>query len=231
MNALTPARSSTVTTVSAEQSLLHIVRSRAWAAAEDRDEEFALQTVGHIRSHLPPAMAAAQDRLKAGSAAEIVKLLTPALALVGAAGLNASDREEWLIAAAQTLKDVPFDLLKTACATVARYVDHPSKIVAAITSEVEQEWGRRRRSLANLSFLNRIASTRELFTPPAYWRPKPGETDAILDEVGLPRATPKPREHLGARRMPTREDYIALGVSPDVLDRIEDERAGQDRAA
>lgn len=204
------------------------MRSRAWAAAEERDEEFALQTVGAVRALLPAAIAEAQDRLKAASAGEIITTLTPILVLCGAAGLNESDREEWLIAAADALKEVPLDLLKIAAREVAKRADHPSKIVASINEEVSAELTRRRRALGNLTFLKRIGSGAEQFVPPKYWRPKEGETDAILREVGFERApgSVPVKRHDGPPRMPTREDYIALGVDPSVLDRLDTERVG-----
>ena len=158
---------------------------------------------------------------------QITMGLMPALALVGASGMTQADREEWLHAAVDALRHIPWDLLSGAIARAKMNCDHPSKIVPFIVKDVASSLGFRRRRLADLQELD--AEHRAL--------PAPGASFCTADEAAeiIEKHCPWVREggaapvriDRGPPRMPTREDYIALGVDPATLDKL----AGERRAA
>lgn len=51
-------------------------------------------------------------------------------------GMTANDRIEWIAAAADTLRDVPADLLHIACRKARSACDHPSKIIPFVMNDV-----------------------------------------------------------------------------------------------
>lgn len=181
-----------------------IAQSPAWSAAECRDSALAARTVSAIADLLPPVLAASAEKLAPAQSADIVKIVTPVLILCGAVGMSADDRTEWFQAAAGALHGVPADLLAKAVQSVSAKVDHPSKIVPAIMTHVADEWARRKARHAKLMFL---ANVPPALPAPEPWEPKPGETAEILAEVGI-KTTNGQRAH----RMPTVEDYVAMGV-------------------
>ena len=143
--------------------------------------------------------------------------LSACLALTAASGMNDDAPREWLITARATLNGIPADLLTRGCRVARTYCDHPSKIVPTIMREVETAWNNRKMDGRpdTRGFDNEARSIGEIVTP--------AQIEEIKAEFGLV-TNPYPDEPKpvrGAPRKPTREDYIALGVSPDVLDRLE----------
>lgn len=149
--------------------------------------------------------------------------LTACLALCAPAGFDEATRREWLITAWATLNGIPADLLARGCRVARTYSDHPSKIIPTIMREIETTWNARK---------DEVRFARHEASPiPAGDGPRqimevvtPAQIEEIKAEFGI---VTQPYGHVakptGAKpRKPTREDYIALGVSPDVLDRITD---------
>jgi hypothetical protein len=126
-------------------------------------------------------------------------------------------RTEWLITARATLNGIPADLLARGAAVARKYCDHPSKIVAQIMREIEEPWKNRKRAFAGRpeprthdDEPRRIA---EVVTP--------AQIEEIKAEFGI---STQPFGHIakprGPLKMPTRADYIAMGVPTEVLDRL-----------
>lgn len=156
---------------------------------------------------------------------DVITILSPILALVGAAGMSQDDRREWLAAATDALQHIPHDLLSAAAASAKQACDHPSKVIPFIIRETEASIAFRRRALADWE-----QRYREHYALPA-----PGESRCTGQEAAeiIDKECPWVRQgqeapvkvHRGPPRMPTRADYIALGVDPAVLDQIEQDRA------
>lgn len=157
--------------------------------------------------------------------------LTACLSLVGAAGMSEDDRREWMIAARGTLRDIPADLLERGCQAARRTCDHPSKIVPAILAEVDQAWRWRKE--------NRVRSEPQAEPVPRerrIERPLSAaeivEANELFAKVGLAtryrddgiryevEASTRKVKARGPLRMPTRADYLELGVDAAVLDDI-----------
>lgn len=146
--------------------------------------------------------------------------LTACLVLCAPSGMSGDDRKEWLRVAWATLTDIPADLLAMGCAAARKESDHPSKIVPIIMREVDDTWLRRKRRRAEAAsdWRSRIETRRR----PEVEVATPEQIEAIKAEVGLvtqpfgEAVKPLP----GPARKPTREDYIALGVDPAVLDEV-----------
>ena len=104
--------------------------------------------------------------------------MTPVLALCAASGMSEGARTEWLMAAADTLTGIPADLLERAGRDIRKTVDHPSKIIPAIYTEIGKEWDRRKSDVARLN---------GMLTPPKRyaWEPEPlpSISKAERDEV------------------------------------------------
>lgn len=98
--------------------------------------------------------------LNTGTDSDRVEAIAPVLAVVAPAGMTSADRQEWLIAAAVALREVPLDLLRVSCRKLACVVDHPSKIVKAIFDDTKLTTQLRQDSLRRW---NRLLPT----TPPA----------------------------------------------------------------
>lgn len=141
--------------------------------------------------------------------------LTATIALCMPTGFSEDDRAEWLRAAWGTLNGIPADLLALGCAHARRVCDHPAKVVPAIMREVDDLWAARKRGLRSASE-RRVEGSEEQIESAT-----PEQIASIKAEFGIA-TTPyaeKPKL-LGEPRKPTREDYIALGVDPTILDRI-----------
>jgi hypothetical protein len=159
------------------------------------------------------------------SRAEFAAELTPCLALTSGVGMGGEEQTTWLRAAYKALDGIPIGLLKRGAAAAMKKADHPSKIVPAIMAEVEQAWDWRRRHRAA-----KAEAAAALPAPAPASAPVPHEeTQAILNRVwktmaehdsGRDPARPTRIEGGSDRpaRVPTREDYIAMGVDPAVLD-------------
>lgn len=163
----------------------------------------------------PNSIAAAKARLQPADPDDILSQLGPVLALCGAAGMSPDDRTEWLAAAIDALKDVPADLLEEALAECRKRADHPSKVIPFVTSYTEERIMWRR---------NNLERARDNAAPAATALPSPGKSYCTSQEAAeiIDKHVPWVRQgleapakvHRGPPRMPTRADYIALGVDP-----------------
>lgn len=157
--------------------------------------------------------------LQPASVDDFRRELTACLALCAPAGFDERTRQEWLRTAWATLQGVPADLLVRGCRVARTYCDHPSKIVPTIMREVEEPWKNRKSAYGKPSTAPRIEAPK---ADPDFVPVTPEQMAAIKAEFGLatnpyPDA-PKP---VGvAPRMPTRADYIAMGVDASILDRV-----------
>jgi hypothetical protein len=137
-------------------------------------------------SNVSTALRSCVDQLEPATTSEIVSELTPCLAQVAPSGMSQSDRDEWLMAAGQTISEaqLPVDLLKRGC-KAARHnlkVDHPCRIVAAILDEVSGSMKFRRDN--DIDRRTRVpASHRLTEASPKYCTGE--EAAAILAEFGL----------------------------------------------
>lgn len=84
-----------------------------------------------------PALAKCEMSLREPTIQEIQAALAPLLALCAPLGMTANDRVEWITAAADTLRDVPPDLLASACRKARAACDHPAKIIPFVMNEVK----------------------------------------------------------------------------------------------
>lgn len=160
---------------------------------------------------LPAAIVEASAQLAPATLGDARRFLGPTLALVAPAGMSEGDQKAWLAAAQDTLSGIPSDLLEAGCRAARKKVDHPSKIVAAIFTEVEAEWSRRRKDLVNA---RRMAEAALLpSAAPAKAEPvTPEQIEEIKAEVGL-KTTPyqEARKPTGvAQRMPTSIDLAEI---------------------
>lgn len=131
--------------------------------------------------------------------------------MVAPVGMTEEARREWLAVAWATLKHLPADLLRIGCRKARESCDHPSKIVPAIVAETREDMARRREHL-------RDAMPADVPRLPPGERCTPEEAAAILAKYGLSSAAEeRVKRRLGRLRMPTRADYIAMGVDPAVL--------------
>ncbi len=112
---------------------------------------------------------------KAGTA-ELMACLT----LVSPSGMTAEDRHAWVAVARQTLSGIPADLLARGCAKARATCRFASEIVPVIIEEVQGEWNRRKRNLAEdeAIYANRNAPQLE---KPAYATPE--DVERIKREV------------------------------------------------
>lgn len=159
----------------------------------------------------------ARQRLEPATTEQIIRGLSSALILVAPAGFSEGDRKAWLTAAAITLEGIPPDLLERGVAAARRAADHPSRIVPSIMAEIGDAWQDRRRNLAEE---RRVIIDRQQPAEPAEPPCTPEEAARIMTELGLSSTAEETvKRHLGPPRVPTREDYIAMGVDPAVLSR------------
>lgn len=164
--------------------------------------------------------------------AQFANCLAPCLTLTAGVGMNRDARKEWYAAAYRALDGIPLGLLERGVEAAMKVADHPAKIVPAIMGEVRDAWERRRRlAAAAAEPVQRLAPPDP--SPPAVPHE---ETQAILQRVwstmsdhAPDRDPSRPTRVEGGSdrpgRMPTREDYIALGVDPAVLDAPSSEAA------
>lgn len=159
-------------------------------------------------------------RLQPADAASFAGLIGSLLSITGGVGLSEDDRREWIKSAWVHLRDVPADLLERGCKVAGRYCDHPSKIVTTIIREIEAPLKERQR-------LRDEVATSLQHQDREPWEPTPfdkatrcteEEAAAIMEEFGFSAMGTKPGAERGPRRMPTVEDYVAMGVP---LDRAE----------
>jgi hypothetical protein len=139
----------------------------------------------------------------------LVELITPVLTLVGASGMNADDREEWITAAAMALEHLPEDLVRIGLKAAMRKADHPSKVIPLAIAEVEELHRTRIRIVSN----PRPAGADALPAPGKAW-PTAAEVDEIMAEHGIASSKPKLIEPRALRNR-TVADYIELGLTRD----------------
>jgi hypothetical protein len=116
-------------------------------------------------------------------------------------------RREWLLVAWETLKHLPADLLAMGCRKARETADHPSKIVPAILADTRDMLERRRNHVHESAPVRQLPAPRPQPVPPEV-------TAAIKAEFGLGTSEVSETRHIGTPKMPTRADYIALGVDP-----------------
>ena len=154
----------------------------------------------------------------------------PCLALTAPSGMGEAERRAWLQAAFAALNHLPLDLIEKGAAEARRTADHPSKIVPAIIAATEREvaWRRRNQHPRSPGDLHSTlpAPGQEIATP--------DEVEAICKQFAVGRyATVQPQRNAARSvaqpahadpdrpcRVPTREDYLRMGVAPEVLDRL-----------
>lgn len=160
---------------------------------------------------MPNALAAARQQLATPDIEDLISALVPMLALIGAAGMNAGDREEWLVAAADALRGIPTDIFRRCLASARISVDHPAKLVSFVLREADTEWARRRRNVDRLEWLSRLSTRPPAPEPLA----TPDEVAEILERYGL-KSKVQPRD----RKPPTVEDYMSLGHSRESAEKF-----------
>ncbi|PZU75568.1 MAG: hypothetical protein DI530_15045 [Sphingomonas sp.] len=159
--------------------------------------------------------------------------MAPCLTLTGGVGMTRDARREWYAAAYRAMDGIPADLLRRGAAVAMSKADHPSKIVPAIMAEIGAAWGARRNGAAALAAIWAGADNSPFALPaPGAERPNEDEVTAICRRFAVGRfsphsvdrdpAAPAPvgaiRDEHRPSRVPTREDYIRMGVDPAVLD-------------
>jgi hypothetical protein len=151
------------------------------------------------------------ERLKPATSEQFGNEITACLVLVAPVGMTEEAREEWLKVAWVTLKHLPADLLAIGCQKARETADHPSKIVPAILFATKALIDSRRDA-----FRNRPQPVPRLPEPAVC---TPEQAAQILQEEGLSlAATNMVTRALGPLRMPTRSDYLDMGVDPSTLD-------------
>jgi hypothetical protein len=197
------------------------IGSLAFSHPESDERQKPLSTsLGLVSEERTRALAPANFKLEAATQDDFRRELTACLVLCAPSGMSGDDRKEWLRVAWATLRDIPADLLAIGCAAARKEADHPAKIVPAIMREVDAMWQRRRarRATTATEWDERLQQD----TRPAVAVATPAQIEAIKAEVGLVTqpfgevAKPLP----GPARKPTRDDYIALGVDPAILDQV-----------
>lgn len=161
---------------------------------------------------------------------EFITILTPCLQLVAPVGMSEDAQDTWFEAARLALARFPASLLQRGAGHAMMHADHPSKIVPLIVKEIGPALEQRQR----------IARGRaEPVAAPALPAPggemcTPEEVDRICKHFAVgrysqhraPRDPSQPTEittHADPARpcrAPTRDDYLRMGVAPEVLDRI-----------
>jgi hypothetical protein len=169
-----------------------------------------------LQSYAPGALSAAESRLVPATDEAIVQALSGCLTLVAPTGFDKGDRKAWLAAAAMTLQGIPPTLLDWGVAHARQVVDHPSRIVPAILEKVQTAWDMRKQDLTRE---RDAAAARRRLPPPEITPCTPEQAAAIMDEFPQLKAETRAglTKHLGPPRNPTRADYLAMGVDPEVL--------------
>lgn len=179
----------------------------------DDDHETAWADINPPMASAPrpaPPSTSSASRLAPASAERFRNELTACLALVAPVGMDEPAKREWLAIAWETLKHLPADILSIGAKAARGKCDHPSKIVPAILAETEEL----------MRWRKTAAKPRPEF--PQIEAPRPCTPEAareIMEELGIPTFDAKRPEPRPLRK-PTRQDYIALGVDPAVLDQI-----------
>lgn len=133
---------------STQCSVIDLVTARDKAVARKKLEECEM-------SLQPPTMA------------DLQAALSPLLALCAPLGMTANDRIEWIGAAADTLRDVPADLLHRACRKARSVCDHPAKIIPFVMSDIAES-----RQLREHTYRSLRMSLERVQTPQKYVDPK-----------------------------------------------------------
>lgn len=153
------------------------------------------------------------------------------LALVAPMGMGQVERRTWMEAAFASLRHLPMDVIEKGAKSACKTADHPSKLIPAIIAVAEPEMAWRRRVKAP-------APAEAALPAPGGERPTSAEVDAICKQFSVGRYSkaadvttgrPAPMSLDPNRpcRKPTRADYLAMGISADVLDAIEAEEAAK----
>jgi hypothetical protein len=150
---------------------------------------------------------------------EILDMLMPVMALTGGAGMSPDDRREWMAAAIDALGAFPADGVSEALKQARLKCDHPSKVIPFVTEYCEDIVRWRTKNLERAYSSERVEQP-ALVAPGATFCTAE-EAAEIVDRV-FPQArslrdTPPPVKR-GPPRMPTKADYLALGVDPAVVE-------------
>jgi hypothetical protein len=189
---------------------LHGVASNpAWGETDLREARRWLKPA--VVDALPAALREADSRLAAATLAHAKRFLGPALALVAPTTMSSDHREEWLIAALDTLSGIPPDLLEEGCRKARQKVRFPSEIVPTIFEEVGGVWDIRRRDLQFVKRMARAADIASEGIDQAEPYCTPEEARVILSEFGFGSITPSvAKAHHGQPRAPTAEDIAEI---------------------
>lgn len=146
------------------------------------------------------------------------------LALVAPVGMSEDAREVWIDAAFTALRHLPISVIENGAREAIKTADHPSKIVPAIIAATKDDMAWRRRMSPR--------PQPEALPAPGRHQCTASEASEILQRYGLrakvneaadPSAPTELKGGKGGRgRMPTREDYIRMGVDPAALDQPAD---------
>lgn len=148
------------------------------------------------------------------------------LALVAPTGMAQTERRVWMEAAFSALRHLPIDAIEKAAERARLTADHPSKIVPCVIAAAEPDMAWRRRQAAP------HPASETALPAPGGERPTNNEVEAICRRFAVgrfsshdvggdpsePARAGSIRDEKRPSRVPTREDYIRMGVSPAVLD-------------
>lgn len=117
-------------------------------------------------------------------------------------GMSDGDRAEWVRVARITLRDLPLDLLRAGCEVARKEADHPAKIVPLIHKTTAPILKARRENL--------VPPERRIAPPePEYCTPE--QAREVLERYGFEGIGTKAKIDRGPPKMPTAEDYAAMG--------------------
>lgn len=159
------------------------------------------------------------------TAEEFQSFLEPVLDLTAPSGMGRADRGKWVKAAILMLAQIPRDLLAAGCRHAMTSCDHPSKIVPEILKSVRPQWDARKARVREIEAIAHAAEhglSTEIADGFDYTTVcSPERAREIRKEFGIYDKNdddPKPRKHKGRAKLPSRADYIDLGMTPEQCD-------------
>jgi hypothetical protein len=112
---------------------------------------------------------------------QVMAIVATALALVRPVGMSDDAADEWLVLAANELRDVPADLLDEAAAAVRRTCTHHGQIVPAVFGVVQERWDERKRMRFKLR--DRGGRRESDPAPTEWWQPSAEELKAVKRDL------------------------------------------------
>lgn len=182
---------------------------------------FRTRVSGDLSKSIPMAIGRCEQNLETATPQEFEALLAPVLNLVAPNGMSANERAMWIKSAVMMLAGVPKDLLQAGCRHAMGVCDHPSKAVPAILASAKQVWNARKIELAGFQRLACMATLEASETKSDQGQCTPETAREIRKEFGIYDKNdddPKPRKHKGRAKLPSRADYIDLGMTPEQCD-------------